>query len=57
LKVTNQAEGQALRTKETRAVCQFLLEEVICRYGCVGKIIVDRGELDAKATWEFFLAI
>ena len=29
-------------------VCRFLIEDVICRYGFVGKIMADRGELDAQ---------
>lgn len=53
--LTNQVEGRALRTKTTSAVCRFLLEDVICRYGCVGKITADRGELDAGEAKEFFL--
>ena len=52
--LTNQVEGRALRTKETSSVCKFLLEDVICRYGCVGKIVADRGELDANEAREFF---
>ena len=52
--LTNQVEGRALRAKTTEAICKFLLEEVICRYGCVGKITADRGELDAKEAREFF---
>ena len=52
--LTNQVEGRALINKTTSAVCKFLLEEVICRYGCVGKIVVDRGELDAREAMELF---
>jgi hypothetical protein len=52
--LTNQVEGRALRSKETSTVCKFLLEDVICRYGCVGKIVADRGELDANETKECF---
>ena len=44
--LTNQVEGRPLRQKTTKVVGKFLLEDVICRYGCVGKIIADRGELD-----------
>jgi hypothetical protein len=35
-------------------VCRFLVEEVVCRYGCVGKIVADRGELDAPEAEELF---
>ena len=30
--LTNQVEGRALRSKTTSAVCQFILEDIICRY-------------------------
>ena len=55
--LTNQVEGRALRSKETSSVCKFLLEDVICRYGCIGKIVADRGELDANEAKEFFSRI
>ena len=45
--LTNQVEGWALRRKTCSTVCQFLLEEVFCRYGCLGQLIADRGELDS----------
>ena len=43
----NQVEGRAPQNKMTVVMCRFLIEEVIYRYGCVGKIIADQGELDA----------
>jgi hypothetical protein len=46
--LTNQVEGRALQNKTIAGVCRFLIEEVVCRYGCVGKIMADRGELDAQ---------
>jgi hypothetical protein len=52
--LTNQVEGRALQSKTTAAVCRFLIEEVVCRYGCVGKILADRGELDAQEAEELF---
>ena len=52
--LTNQVEGRALPNKTTASVCQFLIEEVVCRYGCVGKIIADREELDAQEAEELF---
>ncbi len=52
--LTNQVEGRALRTKTTNVICKFILEEIICRYGCVGKIIADRGELNAHEAHTFF---
>jgi hypothetical protein len=52
--LTNQVEGRVLQNKTTAGVCWFLIEEVLCRYGCVGKIVVDRGELDAQEAEEPF---
>ena len=49
--LTNQVEGCALTNKTTAVVCKFLLEDVVCRYGYVGKIVADRGELDATKQW------
>jgi len=37
-------------------VSTFLLEDAIRQYWCVGKIIVDNGEFDAKKAHEFFWA-
>ena len=52
--LTNQVEGRALPNKTTAVVCRFLIEEVVCQYGCVGKIIADRGELDEQESQELF---
>ena len=41
-------------TTTCSAVCQILLEEVFCRYGCVGQVIADRGELDSDKARGFF---
>ena len=43
--LTNQVEGRALQNKTTAAVC---------RYRCIGKIVADRGELDAEEAEELF---
>ena len=43
-----------MRNKTTLVVCRVLLEYVICRYGCVRKIITYRGELDGNESKEFF---
>mgnify|MGYP000193871769 CR=1 FL=1 len=40
--------------KTIAVVCQFLIEEVVCQYGCIGKIIAGRGELDAQEAEELF---
>ena len=52
--LANQAEGWALRRKTSSVVCQFLLEEVFCRYGCVSQVIVDRGELNSDEAMKLF---
>jgi hypothetical protein len=52
--LTNQVEGRALQNKTTAGVCRFLIEEVVCRYRCVGKIVADRWELDAQEAEELF---
>ena len=46
--LTNQVEGHSLQSKTTAVACWFLIEEVICRYGCVGKIAADGGELEGS---------
>jgi hypothetical protein len=55
--LTNQVEALALQKKTRAAVCQFLLEEVIRWYGCVGQVIVDRGQLDSNEAREFFVKL
>ena len=52
--LTNQVEGRALTNKVTTTVCKFLLKDVVCRYGCVGEIVADRGELDEREAMDFF---
>ena len=52
--LTNQVQGWALRRKTCSAVCQILLEEVFCKYGCVGQVIADQGELDSEKARRFF---
>ena len=52
--LTNQVEGRALTNKTTADVCNILLKDVVCRYGCVGKIVADRGELDAREAMDLF---
>ena len=52
--LTNQVEGRALQNKTTAAVCRFLIKDVICRYGCIGKIVADRGEWEAEEAEELF---
>jgi hypothetical protein len=52
--LTNQVEGRALQNKTTAAVCRFLVEEIVCRYGCVGMIVADHGELVSQEAEELF---
>ena len=46
--LTNQVEGRSQRNKTMPSVYKFLLEDAIYRYGWVGKIVADKGELDAN---------
>jgi hypothetical protein len=52
--LTNQVEGRALRGKSTKTVCRFLLKDVICRYGYIGQVIANRGELNSEEAQCFF---
>ena len=52
--LTNQVKGRALVDKTMAAVCKLLLEDVKCRYGFMGKILADQGELDAREAIELF---
>jgi hypothetical protein len=52
--LTNHVEGRAIRMKTTAMICKFILEDIICHCGCVGKIIADRGELDSQEARDFF---
>jgi hypothetical protein len=52
--LSNFVEGRALRTKSTEGVCRFILEDIFSRYGSIGRMRADRGELDAEEAREFF---
>ena len=39
--LTNKVEGRALANKTIAAVCKFLIKDVVYRYKCVGKIVVN----------------
>ena len=52
--LSNFVEGRALRTKSTEGVCRFILENIFSRYGSIGRMRADRGELDAIEATEFF---
>ena len=43
--LSNFVEGRALRTKSTEGVCRFILEDIFSRYGTIGRMRADRGEL------------
>ena len=38
---TNKVRGWALTNKKIATICRFLIEDVICHYECVGKIMSD----------------
>ncbi len=46
-------EAKPLRTLFSRAVADFLWEDIVCCHGCFGKLIIDRGSenKDAVAEW------
>lgn len=52
--LSNFVEGRALRTKSTEGICRFILEDIFSRYGSVGRMRADRGELDAAEARTFF---
>ena len=52
--LSNYVEGRSLRTKTTEGVCRFILEDIFSRYGSIGRVRADRGELSATEAREFF---
>ena len=52
--LSNFVEGRALRTKSTKGVCRFILDDIFSRYGTIGRMRADRGELDAAEATNFF---
>jgi len=36
-------EARALLSANSAAIADFLWEDVVCRYGCFGRLVVDRG--------------
>ena len=52
--LSNFVEGRALRTKTTENICRFILEDIFSRYGSIGRMRADRGELNATEATEFF---
>ena len=45
-------EAKLLRTLSSRAVADFLWEDVICRHGCFGKLVIDGGSENKDAVAE-----
>ncbi|KAL3689190.1 hypothetical protein R1sor_015499 [Riccia sorocarpa] len=52
--LSNFVEGRALRTKSVEGICRFILEEIVCRYGSVGRLRADRGDMNAEEARIFF---
>ncbi|KAL2610916.1 hypothetical protein R1flu_022608 [Riccia fluitans] len=52
--LSNQVEGRDFKTKAIEGICRFLLEDVIFKYGCVGKVTASRGKLDVAEAKEIF---
>src|SRR5271169_3379589 len=46
-------EGRALRAATSRAVAKFLWEDVVCRHGIFGQLIVDGGPENKDIVDEF----
>ena len=36
-------EGRALRTNTAEAVAKFIHEDILCRHGCIGRLVMDGG--------------
>jgi len=52
--LSSYVEGRALSTNTTEAVCRFVLEDIIARYGFITRLRADRGELNSHEAREFF---
>ena len=52
--LSNFVEGRALRAKNTEGICRFILEDIFSRYGSIGQMRADRGELDVVKARNFF---
>ncbi|KAL3676446.1 hypothetical protein R1sor_026394 [Riccia sorocarpa] len=52
--LSNYVEGRALRSKSTESICRFVLEDIFCRYGSIGSLRADRGDLDSGEARAFF---
>ncbi|KAL3682085.1 hypothetical protein R1sor_000107 [Riccia sorocarpa] len=52
--LSNFVEGRALRTKSVEGICRFVLEDIVCRYGSVGSLRADRGDLNVEEARTFF---
>jgi hypothetical protein len=53
--LTQAAEGRALAKNTSAEIARFLWEEVICRYGIVGKVITDNGP-EVQGAFEVLVA-
>ncbi|KAL3686292.1 hypothetical protein R1sor_008866 [Riccia sorocarpa] len=52
--LSNFVEGRALRTKSVEGISRFVLEDIVCRYGSVGSLRAERGDLNAEEARTFF---
>jgi hypothetical protein len=52
--LSNFVEDRALRTKSIEGVCRFILKDIFSRYGTIGRMRADQGELDAIEARSFF---
>lgn len=51
--LTGWIEAKMVKKKDEDEWIQFIYQSIICRYGCVGRIISDNGELNSKKGIEF----
>ena len=52
--LSNFVEGRALRTKFTKGVCRYILENIFSRYGTIRRMRANRKELDVVEATSFF---
>jgi hypothetical protein len=47
-------KGRALTSNKTEAICRFIMEDIVARYGCFDRMRADNGELNANKAIKFF---
>ena len=52
--LSSYSKGRALTSNKTEAVCRFIMEDIVARYGCFDRMRADNGELNADEATNFF---